>query len=73
MNNEYMSPTYKCFCCVISFLTFWKEHTKVMTYLLSPNSGKVFVNGKVVNKAGTPISESSVVEIMAEVPKYVCR
>ena len=35
--------------------------------------GKVFVDGKVVNKAGTPVSEKSVVEIIAEVPKYVCR
>lgn len=35
--------------------------------------GKVFVDGKVVNKAGTPVSDKSVVKIMAEVPKYVCR
>ncbi|XP_057742490.1 uncharacterized protein LOC130960949 isoform X2 [Arachis stenosperma] len=35
--------------------------------------GKVHVNGKVVNKAGTPVSEKAVVEIIAEVPKYVCR
>ncbi|RVW27191.1 putative rRNA methyltransferase YqxC [Vitis vinifera] len=35
--------------------------------------GKVFVDGKVVNKAGTPVSDKAVVEIMAEVPKYVCR
>lgn len=35
--------------------------------------GKVFVDGKVVNKAGTPVSEKAVVEIKAEVPKYVCR
>ncbi|XP_077225521.1 bacterial hemolysin-like protein isoform X2 [Tasmannia lanceolata] len=35
--------------------------------------GKVFVDGKVVNKAGTPISDKAIVEIMAEVPKYVCR
>ncbi|PNY11812.1 rRNA methyltransferase-like protein, partial [Trifolium pratense] len=33
--------------------------------------GKVYVNGKVINKAGTPVSEKSVVEIIAEVPKYV--
>ena len=31
------------------------------------------MNGKVVNKAGTPVSEKAVVEIKAEVPKYVCR
>ncbi|KAI3450142.1 hypothetical protein Pfo_006807 [Paulownia fortunei] len=35
--------------------------------------GKVFVDGKVVNKCGTPISDKAVVEIKAEVPKYVCR
>ncbi|PIA60539.1 hypothetical protein AQUCO_00300197v1 [Aquilegia coerulea] len=35
--------------------------------------GKVFVDGKVVNKAGTPVSDNAVVEINAEIPKYVCR
>ncbi|KAL9239659.1 hypothetical protein vseg_013961 [Gypsophila vaccaria] len=35
--------------------------------------GKVYVNGKVVNKAGTPVSDKAVVEIKAEIPKYVCR
>ncbi|KAK1266196.1 hypothetical protein QJS04_geneDACA015589 [Acorus gramineus] len=35
--------------------------------------GKVYVDGKIVYKAGTPVSDKSVVEIMAEVPKYVCR
>lgn len=35
--------------------------------------GKVFVDGKVVNKAGTPVSDKSVVEIKAVIPKYVCR
>ncbi|KAK3031843.1 hypothetical protein RJ639_035980 [Escallonia herrerae] len=35
--------------------------------------GKVFVDGKRVNKAGTPVSDKAVVEIMAEIPKYVCR
>ncbi|KAK9747799.1 hypothetical protein RND81_02G015300 [Saponaria officinalis] len=35
--------------------------------------GKVYVNGKVVNKAGTPVSDKAVVEIIAEIPKYVCR
>ncbi|KAL0459021.1 UNVERIFIED_CONTAM: putative rRNA methyltransferase YqxC [Sesamum latifolium] len=35
--------------------------------------GKVFVDGKVVNKCGTPVSDKAVVEIKAEVPKYVCR
>lgn len=35
--------------------------------------GKVFVDGKVANKASTPVSEKSVVEIIAVVPKYVCR
>jgi len=37
------------------------------------NAGKVYVNGKRIFKAGTPVSDKSVVEIKAEVPKYVCR
>ena len=36
-------------------------------------AGKVYVNGKRVNKAGTPVSDKAVVEIMAEIQKYVCR
>ncbi|XP_022771577.1 uncharacterized protein LOC111314456 isoform X2 [Durio zibethinus] len=35
--------------------------------------GKVYVNGKMVNKAGTPVSDKAVIEITAEIPKYVCR
>ncbi|KAK4381848.1 putative rRNA methyltransferase YqxC [Sesamum angolense] len=35
--------------------------------------GKVYVDGKVVNKCGTPVSDKAVVEIKADVPKYVCR
>ncbi|KAL7113724.1 hypothetical protein ACP275_04G077900 [Erythranthe tilingii] len=35
--------------------------------------GKVFVDGKVVNKCGTQIPDKAVVEIKAEIPKYVCR
>ena len=31
------------------------------------------MNGKRIYKAGTPVSDKSVVEIKAEVPKYVCR
>ncbi|XP_060673388.1 uncharacterized protein LOC132799271 [Ziziphus jujuba] len=34
--------------------------------------GKVFVDGKLVNNAGTPISDKAVVEMLAEIPKYVC-
>ncbi|KAL5998423.1 hypothetical protein ACLOJK_009363 [Asimina triloba] len=41
--------------------------------MLNIFSGKVSVDGKVVNKAGTQVSDKAVVEIMAEVPKYVCR
>lgn len=37
------------------------------------HTGKVFVDGKVVYKAGTPIPDKAVVEIKAEIPKYVCR
>ncbi|XP_019226292.1 PREDICTED: uncharacterized protein LOC109207763 isoform X2 [Nicotiana attenuata] len=39
----------------------------------STSLGKVLVDGKVVNKAGSQISDKAVVEIIAEVPKYVCR
>ncbi|KAL4558494.1 hypothetical protein LXL04_036695 [Taraxacum kok-saghyz] len=35
--------------------------------------GKVIVDGKVVTKAGHPVSDKSIVEIKAEIPKYVCR
>lgn len=35
--------------------------------------GKVLVDGRVVNKAGTQVSDKSVIEIKAEIPKYVCR
>lgn len=35
--------------------------------------GKVLVDGKVISKAGTPVADKAKVEIIAEVPKYVCR
>ncbi|XP_024982047.1 uncharacterized protein LOC112518546 [Cynara cardunculus var. scolymus] len=35
--------------------------------------GKVIVDGKVVLKAGHPVSDKAIVEIKAEIPKYVCR
>jgi len=31
------------------------------------------VDGKVINKAGTPVPDKAVVEIIADIPKYVCR
>jgi 23S rRNA (cytidine1920-2'-O)/16S rRNA (cytidine1409-2'-O)-methyltransferase len=31
------------------------------------------VDGRVVNKAGTQVSDKSIIEIKAEIPKYVCR
>lgn len=46
------------------------SRTFIQSWILQ---GKVFVNGKVVNKAGTPVSDEAVVEIIAEIPKYVCR
>ncbi|OUZ99303.1 Ribosomal RNA methyltransferase FtsJ domain [Macleaya cordata] len=46
------------------------SRTFIQSWILQ---GKVFVDGKVVNKAGTPVSDKAVVEIKAEVPKYVCR
>ncbi|KAK9117786.1 hypothetical protein Scep_015879 [Stephania cephalantha] len=35
--------------------------------------GKVTLDGKIVTKAGTPVSDKAIVEITAQVPKYVCR
>ncbi|XAR58794.1 16S rRNA (cytidine(1409)-2'-O)-methyltransferase [Bertholletia excelsa] len=46
------------------------SRTFIQSWILQ---GKVFVDGKVVYKAGTPVSDVAVVEIRAEVPKYVCR
>lgn len=46
------------------------SRTLIQSWILQ---GKVIVDGRVVSKAGTPVSNSSVVEIKAEVPKYVCR
>lgn len=46
------------------------SRTYIQSWILQ---GKVIVDGKVVSKAGTPVSNVAVVEIMAEVPKYVCR
>lgn len=43
----------------------------IYAWLFSPR--KVLVDGKVVSKAGTPGCNKAVVEIIAEVPKYVCR
>ncbi|XP_038702842.1 putative rRNA methyltransferase YqxC isoform X2 [Tripterygium wilfordii] len=56
---------------------FWSDSASSLFFLPKFNTshfpGKVFVDGKVVNKAGTPVSNKAVVEIMAEIPKYVCR
>ncbi|PKA56208.1 23S rRNA (cytidine1920-2'-O)/16S rRNA (cytidine1409-2'-O)-methyltransferase [Apostasia shenzhenica] len=46
------------------------SRTFIQSWILQ---GKVLVNGKVVDKAGTPVSEKSIVEIKSEIPKYVCR
>ncbi|CAH9121155.1 unnamed protein product [Cuscuta epithymum] len=46
------------------------SRTFIQSWILQ---GKVLVDGKVVNKAGTPIPDKATVEIIAEVPKYVCR
>ncbi|KAL8106534.1 uncharacterized protein LOC141671217 [Apium graveolens] len=54
--------------CLERFQQYSK--TFIQSWILQ---GKVFVDGKVINKAGTPVSDKSVVEINAEIPKYVCR
>ncbi|WOL14306.1 hypothetical protein Cni_G23086 [Canna indica] len=46
------------------------SRTLIQSWILQ---GKVIVDGRVVFKSGTPVSDSSVVVIKAEVPKYVCR
>ncbi|KAG9445797.1 hypothetical protein H6P81_011925 [Aristolochia fimbriata] len=46
------------------------SRTFIQSWILQ---GKVLVDGRVVSKAGTPVSDKAVVEIKAEVPKYVCR
>lgn len=46
------------------------SRTFIQSWILQ---GKVHVDGKVVHKAGTPVSDKAVVEIMAVIPKYVCR
>uniref|UniRef100_A0A453HGD2 RNA-binding S4 domain-containing protein n=1 Tax=Aegilops tauschii subsp. strangulata TaxID=200361 RepID=A0A453HGD2_AEGTS len=46
------------------------SRTYIQSWILQ---GKVHVNGRIVNKAGTQVSDKSVIEIKAEIPKYVCR
>ncbi|KAK4756406.1 hypothetical protein SAY87_006533 [Trapa incisa] len=46
------------------------SRTLIQSWILQ---GKVTVDGRVVNKAGTPVSNKASVEINAEIPKYVCR
>ncbi|XP_068665097.1 uncharacterized protein [Aristolochia californica] len=46
------------------------SRTFIQSWILQ---GKVLVDGRVVNKAGTSVSDKAIVEIKAEVPKYVCR
>ncbi|GAA0156578.1 hypothetical protein Leryth_014332 [Lithospermum erythrorhizon] len=46
------------------------SRTYIQSWILQ---GKVIVDGRVIHKAGTLIPDKSVVEIRAEVPKYVCR
>ncbi|XP_042466552.1 putative rRNA methyltransferase YqxC isoform X1 [Zingiber officinale] len=54
--------------CVERFQEY--SRTLIQSWILQ---GKVIVDGRVVSKAGTPTSDSSVIEIKAEIPKYVCR
>ncbi|XP_038899562.1 putative rRNA methyltransferase YqxC [Benincasa hispida] len=46
------------------------SRTMIQSWILQ---GKVLVDGKVISKAGTPVGDKAKVEIIAEVPKYVCR
>ncbi|XP_048422295.1 uncharacterized protein LOC108867420 isoform X2 [Pyrus x bretschneideri] len=53
-----------------SFL-FSQPNLQKLPFLSS--NRKVCIDGKVVNKAGTPVSDKALAQIIAEVPKYVCR
>uniref|UniRef100_K3ZMZ4 Uncharacterized protein n=1 Tax=Setaria italica TaxID=4555 RepID=K3ZMZ4_SETIT len=44
------------------------SRTYIQSWILQ---GKVNVDGRVVNKSGTQVSDKSVIEIKAEIPKYV--
>ncbi|XP_022159228.1 uncharacterized protein LOC111025647 isoform X2 [Momordica charantia] len=46
------------------------SRTIIQSWILQ---GKVLVDGRVVSKAGTPVGDKAKVEIIAEIPKYVCR
>ncbi|ERN20182.1 hypothetical protein AMTRI_Chr06g201320 [Amborella trichopoda] len=46
------------------------SRTLIQSWILQ---GKVYVDGRVVSKAGAPTLDKAVVEIIAEIPKYVCR
>ncbi|XP_050935303.1 uncharacterized protein LOC103497628 isoform X3 [Cucumis melo] len=54
--------------CVERYQQF--SRTMIQSWILQ---GKVLVDGKVISKAGTPVADKAKVEIIAEVPKYVCR
>uniref|UniRef100_A0A0E0BHA8 RNA-binding S4 domain-containing protein n=1 Tax=Oryza glumipatula TaxID=40148 RepID=A0A0E0BHA8_9ORYZ len=43
------------------------SRTYIQSWILQ---GKVLVDGRVVNKAGTQVSDKSIIEIKAEIPKY---
>ena len=45
-------------------------HNVIQSWILQ---GKVQVNGKVVNKPGTPVSPKAAISINAVLDKYVCR
>lgn len=79
LTRTLLSPicNQRCFPYIIGIVTvtakqmFWQlVHVSPLAIYVS---GKVFVNGKVVNKAGAPVSDQANVEIIAEIPKYVCR
>ena len=57
-------------------LTFYTKLLHKLSLFIEPvyvSVGKVIMDGRVVNKAGTQVSDKSVIEIKAEIPKYVCR
>ena len=58
---------------ILLFIQSYFINYPCLLNLVYVSVGKVIVDGRVVNKAGTQVSDKSVIEIKAEIPKYVCR
>ncbi|RCV37606.1 hypothetical protein SETIT_8G077200v2 [Setaria italica] len=61
-----MASRLRLHVCLERFQQY--SRTYIQSWILQ---GKVNVDGRVVNKSGTQVSDKSVIEIKAEIPKYV--